>query len=384
MSNFKNIWFVNIGEPLPIEGNRPHRMSNWKLQLEERGFSVIFFTTDFEHQRKKRIINSPFGYYLLKSYIPYKKNVSIARLINHFLLSISLYRAFSYQKKNPDVILVSYPTIGLSLVSILYGKLNNIKVVVDVRDKWPDIFITNNLLTPFIWPLFILKRYVFRNAKNILAISPGYYQWAKPSTEPDDLFILPLSYPSMPKVKRFISSFLPIKFIFVGSLGMTYNLDILIHMHDLLEKEKIPFLIQICGDGPRKEWLEKKCIGKDRIQILGWLNKSDLQFKLNCAHFGLMLYNEDAPQGWPNKLFEYMANGLPILNTLKGESWNLVQTKNLGINLNTNELNRLVFWLRELVNDNYLYEFYVNQNYATHKKYFSDEENIEKLIKVLK
>ena len=117
MKDFKKIWLVNIGEPLPLDGNRSHRMCAWKSQLEENGHELKFFTTDFEHQRKQWISNVPNGFVILKSFVYYKKNISVARLINHFLVSISLMITFKRQHVKPDVIIVSYPTIWTSLVS---------------------------------------------------------------------------------------------------------------------------------------------------------------------------------------------------------------------------------------------------------------------------
>ena len=72
--NSKSIWLVNIGEPLPTEGNKPHRMSNWKSLLENDGYNVKYITTNFEHQRKNWINADLIGYVTLNSFISYKNN----------------------------------------------------------------------------------------------------------------------------------------------------------------------------------------------------------------------------------------------------------------------------------------------------------------------
>ena len=48
-----------------------------------------------------------------------------------------------YKLKKPDIIICSYPTILLSLISVIYGNFFRVKVIIDVRDKWPDIFLKN-------------------------------------------------------------------------------------------------------------------------------------------------------------------------------------------------------------------------------------------------
>ena len=106
----KTIWLINIGEPLPLDGNKPHRMGNWKYLLEKDGFNVNFITTNFEHQRKKWLTNNVKGFTILNSVIGYKKNISFKRLINHLLISISFIFYLIKNKKSPDLIIVSYPT----------------------------------------------------------------------------------------------------------------------------------------------------------------------------------------------------------------------------------------------------------------------------------
>ena len=66
----KNILLVNIGEPLPIEGNKKHRMSFWFDHLTKKGHKVKFLTTNFEHQKKmdkekiKKLYSYEFIYFI--------------------------------------------------------------------------------------------------------------------------------------------------------------------------------------------------------------------------------------------------------------------------------------------------------------------------------
>lgn len=383
MKNSKLLFLVNVGEPLPLGGNREHRMCAWKRQLEADGFQVKFFTTDFEHQRKQRVHDAPEGYILLKSYISYKANIDFRRVLNHLLLSTSLFRAFLCQNKKPDVIIVSYPTVLLAFASLIYGKLQGVKVVVDVRDKWPDIFLIHPLFILFIWPLYIIKKIVFRYADYVTSISPNYYKWAMPNRTIDFNYVLPLAQPNVKKMERSISASSPIKFIFAGTLGSTYDLKAIFSIHDVLIRNNISFIIDICGDGPKRTWFEDQIKSRSCIQFHGWLSKSELQEKMDNSHFGLMLYNNNAPQGWPNKLMEYMANGLPIINTLTGESWELIEQEGLGVNCNSSEFITLINWIFELLNNESKYIGYVQRNYELHKNRFNDESIFNQLKNIL-
>lgn len=383
MSDYKHIWLVNIGEILPIEGNNPHRMGAWKFHLEEKGNYVTFFTTDFEHQRKVWIRNFPNGYIKLRSILPYKKNISLTRLLNHFIVAFSLLFAFRRQLRKADVIIVSYPTIWTAFVSVLYGKFNDIKVIVDVRDKWPDIFLKNSIFKILLWPLFLIKKYIFNNADQIITISPGYYSWALPNVPIKDELIIPLSKPLVLEIDRKINRLDSIQFLFVGSLGTTYDLEMILTFHDILFNNNLDFQIIVCGDGPRRLWFDENIKSRINIVLCGWLNKSELQIKYSTANFGLMFYYPNAPQGWPNKLLEYMANGLPIINTLAGESWELIEKEQLGFNFSMRNINQLSDWILNLTNNEQYYKDYVKRNYTCHRQNFTEEQNIIKIIRQL-
>ncbi len=383
MKNSKLVYLVNVGEPLPVKGNREHRMCAWKRQLESDGFDVIFFTTDFEHQRKQWIHEAPQGFILLKSFISYEKNIGFGRLINHFLLFFSLFYAFKSQNNKPDVIVVSYPTILISLASLIYAKVYGLKVVVDVRDKWPDIFIGHPFFILFLWPLYLIKKIVFRYADNVIAVSPNYYKWAVPNSIYRANCVLPLAIASVPIIEREISTTNPIRLIFVGTLGSSYDLKSIILIHDILYENKISFTIDVCGDGPKRNWFESQIVLKENIIFHGWLSKLELQEIIDGAHFGLMLYNSDASQGWPNKLIEYMANGLPIVNTLKGEAWDLIEQDCLGINCYSGDLNVLVNWIICLIQNESKYKGYVSRNYEVYMNRFHDEAIYNKLKKII-
>lgn len=382
MKNSKSVFLVNVGEPLPIEGNREHRMCAWKSQLEDVGYNVRYFTTDFEHQRKKWVYETPEGYILLKSYISYKRNVGLKRVLNHFLLSISLLKALHFQKK-PDVIIVSYPTILLAFASLIYGKFNSVKVVVDVRDKWPDIFLIHPILICLLWPLFVIKKMIFRYADDVIAISPNYFKWAFPNRSLQLNRVLPLAQPNVKRKDRCISASNPIRLIFAGSLGSTYDLNMMFSIHDILIKNKVSFIIDVCGDGPKRIWFEEQIKSKRFIKLHGWMSKAELQEKMDNAHFGLMLYNANAPQGWPNKLIEYMANGLPIINTLTGESWELIDQESLGLNCSSADLNIFISWIFDLLQNDSEYIGYVQRNYELHQNRFNDKSIFKNLINIL-
>jgi glycosyltransferase involved in cell wall biosynthesis len=377
---YKNIWLINIGEPIPIMGNRPHRMNYWFNFYSSKGHCVKFFTTDFEHQRKISINSIPSDYILLKSYIKYYNNISLARLLNHFFVAISFMRQSKIMKIKPDVIIVSYPSIFLCLCAVFFAKKNKIKIVVDYRDKWPDIFIKNTFFKVFIFPLLMIKKFIVKNATLNISISEEYLKWATSNCEihTNTNSIIPLVNIENPRevVKVYDTNEI-LNFIFIGTLGLTYDLDVILILDDILQKLNFSYKIFICGDGPEKNNFIKKITNRKNIVFLGWVDENNLTHYLNISHFGLMFYYSNSPQGWPNKLFEYMAYGLPILNTLKGESETLIQENQLGLNFNKYDLQKIENWFIQM--DNIKYQSLRSNNIIHFNNNFSQTEIHKKL-----
>lgn len=142
------IWILKPNEAKPIQGEKTRlgRMGLLAEELSTRGHDVVWYTSTFSHLKKKQIYKKDTTIEVKPNYIlefikttSYKKNISIRRIISY------RYMAYQFRKKakeaeKPDIIYVSFPTIELAREAILYGKKNQVPVVVDIRDLWPDIF----------------------------------------------------------------------------------------------------------------------------------------------------------------------------------------------------------------------------------------------------
>lgn len=90
------IWLITIGEPLPIDSSNERLYGTGVLAnlLIEKGHEIIWWTSTFDHIRKRQRfnmnssidINNYFKIKLLHS-VTYKKNVSINRIINHYMIA---------------------------------------------------------------------------------------------------------------------------------------------------------------------------------------------------------------------------------------------------------------------------------------------------------
>ena len=375
-----DIWLVTVGESMPTGNNRVWRTAMLAKLLSDKN-KVIRWTSTFDHQQKEYLytentkvkVNENLSRFYLHSNIPYYKNVSFSRIKNHREVAVN-FEMEAQKKPLPDLIYCSFPTIELAFSAVSFGEKNNIPVIVDVRDLWPDIFL--DLIPSVIKPLgkLFLKdylnktKYIFKKAYGITGVSKKYLDFGlkyakREKTERDGVF--PLGYDDSAKIK-FNTEDLEeldkleidpnkINVWFVGSFGKTYDLSPVIEAAREIENTYSNVNFIFTGDGENIVKWKKEATNLKNVIFTGWAGKKEIQFISSNSKIGLMAYAKGAPQGLPNKVFEYMASGLPILSSLQTETKDLLNDKQIGLTYLAEssesfieELEKLILNLNEL------------------------------------
>jgi glycosyltransferase involved in cell wall biosynthesis len=362
-----NIWIITIGEPILIDGSDVRLLRSGILcnKLLDNNCKVVFFNSTFNHVSKKHrflkntIIKytSQLDFILLKS-IGYKKNISLSRLIDHFFLARNFKKKIQNIEK-PDLIFCSMPTIELSYFAVRYGKKNNIPVIIDVRDLWPDIFHMNTtnifkkkLLQIIFYPSQIKLKYIFSNCTSIVAITNSFLNWAESKTEKslylkNDYFFLSNDNHILSEVDRNTAK------LFWDNLGITNNksdfniclfasfgnvidLETILKTSEILNQTNFNVRFIICGIGLRYEYYKTITNTNSNIVFPGWVNKFQIVELMQRSHFGILPYKNyfDFKMSIPNKVFEYFSQGLPILTCLRGEVEILINKFKCGVMFN--------------------------------------------------
>jgi len=370
------IWLITSGEPIPSENERPHRVGILSQMLAKKGHEVVWWTTTFDHQKKEYLfnenteirVNENLKMYYLHSKTSYKKNISFDRIINHNEVAKS-FRAVSSNSDLPDIMFCSFPTIDLSYSSVKFGVENNIPVIVDVRDLWPEIFLNPfpKLLKPFIRIAlsfyFKKTKYIFKNSYGITGVSKKYLEFGldygkRARSGKEQVF--PLGYDSEGKKTIYLKegefdylniNLLKINIWFVGTFGRTYDLLPVINVAKRIEKTHPHVNFIFTGDGEKMSLWKKEALNTNNIIFTGWIGKKELHYVSLNSNIGLMAYSKGAPQGLPNKVFEYMASGLPILSSLQSETKVLLEKEKIGETYMASDSNDLFLKLNKLISD---------------------------------
>jgi glycosyltransferase involved in cell wall biosynthesis len=365
------IWIIVPFEPIPgIDVNvRPLRYGYLASELLKRNHQVVWWTSDFNHFTKQNRYSKSSRIQLDNNLCvqllyaqPYRKNISLARIRHNLSLARSFEKIAKSSVEKPDIIFVCLPTIELADKVLKYGRKNKIPVVVDIVDTWPDIYLSAipSWLRPIgaiaLAPDFRKSAAVLRSAKAITAVSDTYLKWGldrakRQQKETDKTFFLgyhiPEEYRSLdPSSIENITSKYGIRqenfvIVFLGQFASSYDLETIIHAARKLETSKnVQFVL--AGDGDKMSVLKKDARHLSNVIFTGWLDHPTALSILRISSLGLCAYSKKALQSLPYKPFEYMAYGLPLLSSLKGELADMITTHNIGRNYIAEDATSLV------------------------------------------
>jgi glycosyltransferase involved in cell wall biosynthesis len=346
-----NIWIVTIGEHLPIDGDNPrlHRSGLFSEFLVKNGHSVTWWTNDFNHFTKKHRgyaneaikVKENLTIFLLNSK-GYEKNLSLSRLMDHYELG-KAFKAYSANYAPPDIILTSYPSIYLSKACLIYGKTHKLPVIVDLRDLWPESFLDvfpkklHFLAKIPLFPMIYQAKYVFKHADSLTSISRPFLDRALKKANrvyndnKDKVF--PFGYERIVSSSAYLEEgkkfFLSLgidldekknRICFIGTIGHQFDLDTVIEAAQKVATENVEFVL--CGKGEMLDHYKETCkrLGLTNVKFTGYINKNQIKLLMENSVIGLApyIFVPNFLDNMPNKIIEYLSEGLIILTSLYG------------------------------------------------------------------
>lgn len=357
------VWLLTVGEPLPTDAtsDREWRTGMLARQLVERGHDVVWWSSAFDHFRKvsRLPVDTPIAvsprltvWHL--SGTEYRRNVSVARLLNHWQVA-RRFRTLAPEQPRPDVILCSLPTLELCVAAVEFGRARNIPVALDVRDLWPDVLFdfVPSTLRPIArrampWMTWQLRR-ATSGAAAILGVTDEFVAWGltaagRPATDRDRAFAMGYSArePSadaLRDAKRFwddrgldaASGRAPI--CFFGTLGWMFDFDTVLKAAERLATAAPEVVLVLCGDGENRLALERQARGLRNVLTPGRVGPPEIWDLMRRSVAGLAPYRpyRNFEDNLPNKPIEYLSAGLPIVGAESRVLKQLLEAHNCGI-----------------------------------------------------
>lgn len=355
------VWVWRDCEPLPFDSNNPRlmRAGMFCAALAARGHQVRWFNSTFDHYQKHFRTQGPGTHRLddgvqveLVKGLGYFSNSAPRRLVHNAIVAQRFMRRAeeiaAETGQRPDVIVADLPIPDSALAAVRLAKKWQVPSVVSIRDLWPDFFLSflspakAMLAKPFIANLDRIVRSACREADHLIGISEGYLAWslerAGRARRHGDM-VIPLGYaPRKVDADSAKLASLTAKGVdfskdlatFVGSWGRTYDLEMLLGAAEALSGERdLQFVI--AGQGEQGLMFEEAAKKLPNIVLPGWLDRDEIAALLEHSTVALAPYSVSAPQGLPNKLFEYLAAGVFQVTTLGSEAREVLDESGAGL-----------------------------------------------------
>lgn len=360
------VWTSCIGQRLDsAENTRTMLLCD---ALAQRGHEVTLWTSAYDHIRKRwrdewQVHGEP-GYIqpngvkvrFMKG-CGYGANVSVRRLVDHLLAARDLRRQ-AVTLPPPDAVIASLPDHVTAAEIVRLGNELGAATIVDVRDKWPDIFIDYAPSAP----LKALVRLglshetrraarALRSADALVAMMDSMLSWGlakagRPAGADDRVFYLtttpqnitaPADAPPLaPAIAEVIAEAEgKIVLTFVGTFNRTQHPALILDAFDVLRRRgTLPDNLRfwIGGDGVDADSVRQRAAAMQAVHLLGWLDTPTMLAVLRHSDVGLLPMNFASP-AFNNKAFAYLASGLPILNGASGDLAELIDAHGIGINV---------------------------------------------------
>lgn len=345
-------------------------------ELERRGHQVTWWCSTFSHpgrtlvyQQDHKTTVGP-GLTLMAVHAgEYNNNVSVERYRHHRRLAERFAR-LSVEEPTPDVIIVGFPIPDVALAAVRYARSQQIPCIVDVQDLWPEVFVERvnrhfqRLARTILRPWFRTAAAVFQGADQVVACSQGYLNWAltlagrEPSIgervfhfgySSHDQPAFAVTSHQLDALKDRIAG--KIVFTYIGSFGYAYDLSLVCTVARNIARLDHPSIhFVLAGGGQRFDQLAEAVRSMGNVTLTGWLNAAEMNALLRISDVGLVP-RCGTPNNVPNKPFEYMAAGLPILSSLEGEMVDIIEQNKIGFSYRSGDEEALSSLVLRLARD---------------------------------
>jgi hypothetical protein len=348
-----------------VSTSRPMNLYNY---FKLRNYDVNVLYCKFSHSLKKnRIITK-------QNFIPvnsskYSRNISISRFFSHFIFSLNVIKLII--KFKPKVLVINFPPNILILPSLISKIFYKSKIVIDIIDFWPESFPIKNALIKKVFNIsagFVLKFYRFigfESANLILTQSNVFINTNLNKYKNKTKLIGLTKYNSIDI--EVANTAKVMTFCYIGNIGNIYDFDSLIIILSHLSKSQ-EINLDIIGLGENLDYLiEKLKQHKINYKYHGVIYDEIAKSKIiSTAWFGYNGYKESTNVSISYKFVDYVSYFIPVLNSASGDTWNVVEVDQLGINFSRNQIDKVILELGSITYDDIIKMKLSVQNYYLH------------------
>jgi len=305
--------------------------------MVEAGMAVDMITAHNEDHYDLKIIDGIKVHYLP---VPYNNTFGFIKRGSSFLKFVSQAKKLIQKLPRTDLFYISSTPLTTGLLGLWAKRKFSVPYIFEVRDLWPEApiqmgAVTNPLLKRI---LYRLEEKIYQNALKIVALSPGIKNYIEEKTT-QKVFLIP-NFADLefftPSKKSDEGKF---TICYVGAIGKVNALDEFVELAYLAQQKGRDWQFIMMGKGASFPDLVKKAsaLGLNNMLFEPFGNKEKVKEVLQGSD---MVYISFAHQpvlktNSPNKFFDALAMGKPLMVNHKGWVQELIHSHCLGIYYNS-------------------------------------------------
>ena len=264
----------------------------------------------------------------------------------------------------PDIVFATHTPLTIGLAGLALGRYFDVPFIFEVRDLWPDALVNVGALkNPLvIWWLQRMAKKIYAGADHIIALSPGMKEGiARTGVPAEKVTMIPnacdldLFRPDLDgsAARQRLGLNGQFTAIYFGAMGLANGLEYAIEAARILaERGKDHIALALLGGGGKKAELEdlarqyqlKNVVFSDPIS-----GKAEVARLVAGCQACMILFRANKENTWsPNKLFDSLAAGKPVLINVPGWLGETIEDNRCGRCLDPSRPQELAEALEEL------------------------------------
>jgi glycosyltransferase involved in cell wall biosynthesis len=246
--------------------------------------------------------------------------------------------------KQVDVLWGTTPPIFQALTASLVARLKRVPFVLEVRDLWPYFAVEVGVLTN---PLLIrlsewLERYLYRRAAIVVVNSPGFLDHVR-QRGAQKVFTVPNGVDPIMITDEAVHAGLRARLglgddafvvLYAGAHGMSNDLEVVLQAAaQFTESDQVAFVFIGAGKDKANLQADAARMGLKNVYFHPPVPKNEMAGYLVEGDAGLAVLKDIPAYGltYPNKVFDYMAAGLPVFCMIDGVIREVVEKAGAGV-----------------------------------------------------
>lgn len=347
------ITYVHQYYKTPDEGGalRSWRISQAMIQAGHEVSLVAAHTGPVKTLRQKQLTI----HYLP---VPYSSSFSALRRIRAFISFYFQARRFISRSPKPDLLFLSSTPLTVGFIGPWAKRKYGLPYVFEVRDLWPDAPIQMGVIRNQILIRWLKKkeRELYNHAAHIVALSPGMKQGILRTCPTAPVSMIPNmadmalfgNLPAKALAEKKLGLPAMFRIAYTGAMGPSNGLHKCMALANACFDLPIEFVF--AGEGPQKKILQDE--SRSNVRVLPPVDAKGIGMLLAASDMVLVSFS-DIPvlqTNSPNKFFDGLAAGKPILAAMDGWIGDLVSQNQCGLHLSSQNSEQIKLALIRLMN----------------------------------